>query len=429
MNMFNLYFRTDIANKTVYCEPRDQFLKPTTDAIDWTEKFDVGQEAEIQYLDSYKRNLTFKYKVDSKDAFIKQLSETTQKHPGSLLHTLPPKYDPGNQALGAKDFAYTLSFQDWSIFNNLNPTNIAPEIPRLWKELTPYPEASYEYAPRIMYYEGFKANFLPNNNGQLKTSAWTFGAETFARFKYPLLTATSLNYGTPGGLVNTYYRNTLAQIEDGRQVLAWFKLNIADILNLDLQRPIYLNHPTLQGYYYITTITDYRPAEGLPVKVTLLPALANQNILIDLSNQVDYSSAMRVGPTIGRATGDASRFGNNVLGENLLTPSTVLNNGTGNWAPAGTGSIAIGQGAVANARNQTVLGAYNVVSSTDVMQVGAGTSPADRYRSLTFTQDGNFLVQGGYLYTTDGREIMFASQRSETGQVRRFDKLHLKGNQ
>lgn len=428
MNMFNLYFRTDTTTKTVFCEPRDQFLKPLSQAHDWSQKLDASKDIEIQYLDSYKRNLTFQYKLDSNDAFLKQQAEATQKQPASLSHTLPPKYDPGKQELGAKEFAYTLTFQDWSIFHNLNPTNVAPIIPRLWKELAGPPAATYEFVPRIMCFEGYATKYTFNAAGQLKPSAWRFGQTVSFRTKYPQLSAATLQYGQSTGLVNTYYRHTLAQIEDGRQVVCWFYLNFTDILNMDLQRPIYLDHPTLKGYYYITTVADYRPSQGLPVKLTLLPVLADSTVNIDLSTEADYTTSKQTTPSMGAGTGAANRFNNALLGENRLTPSTVLNNGTGNWAPAGTAAVAIGQGVIANARNQTVLGAYNVVSATDMVQIGGGTSPTDRYRALTFTQDGNFLVQGGYLYTTDGREIVFASQRGPQGQVKRFDKLHLKGN-
>lgn len=427
MNMFNLYFRTNSVDKKVYCEPRDTFLKPLNEAVDWTTKFDVSKAADIQYLDDYKRDLSFKYKLDTKDAFIKQLAETSNLHPGSFSHTLPPRYNPGNQDLGAKNFAYTLTFQDWNIFHTLNPTNAAPEVPRLWKDLTPYPDVNYDFTPRIMYYEGYKTKTLNNKAGQPKPTAWKFGRNPTFRTKYPVLNTNALQFGEAPGLVNNYYKKTIAQIEDGRQVIAFFYLELTDIINMDLQRPIFINHPTLSGYYYITTIADYRPAVGQPVKVTLLPVLTF-GVNIDLLAQADYSSQARLAPTIGQGRGYASQYGNYTLGEIAETPSTVLHNGTGNWAPTGSGAVAIGQGVVANARNQTVLGAYNVVSQTDVIQVGGGTSPTDRYRALTFTQDGNFLVQGGYLYTSDGREIMFASQRSEQGQVKRFDKLHLTGN-
>lgn len=429
MNMFNLYFKTDSINKVVYCEPRDEFLKPLTEAVDWTQKFDVSKPADIEYLDDYKRNLTFKYKLDTKDALLKQLAETSKKEQGSLAHTLPEKFSPGNQELGVKNFAYTLSFQDQEIIYPANPTNAGPEIPRLWKDQTPYPEVSYDFAPRILYYEGVVSKTLPNKGGILAPVSWNFGNSPSLRIKYPSLTAAPLNFGTADGLVNGYYKNTLAQIEDGRQVIAYFKLGLMDILNLDLQKPIFIDHPTLKGYYYITTLADYRPAKGVPVKVTLLPVLVSGGAVIDLNNQVDYTSLARMSPSIGPGIGNAAIYGNVNLGELTDTPSTVLHNGTGNWAPTGTGAIAIGQGVVANARNQTVLGAYNVVSPTDIIQFGGGTSAQDRYRALTFTQDGNFLVQGGYLYTSDGREIMFASQRNEQGQPKRFDKLHLKGNE
>jgi hypothetical protein len=429
MNMFNLYFRTDTVTKKVYCEPRDQFLKPLSEAHDWTAKFDLSREAGIQYIDDYKRDVTFQYKLDTKDAFLKERAETTKKQPGSLAHKLPIKYNPGNQELGTKNFAYTLTFQDWNIFNPFNQSNAAPEIPRLWKDLAPYPDVNYDFAPRVLYYEGYKAKTLPNRLGQPKTSAWLFGRNPSFRLKYPVLSSDVLAYGGVQGLVNNYYKNTIAQIEDGRQVIAYFKLDLTDVLQLNLQRPIYINHPTIRGYYYITTIADYRPALGLPVKVTLLPVLATNPVELDLTSQAEYTSVSQMAPTLGRGIGRASQYGNEHLGSLTDTPSAVLHNGTGNWAPAGTASVALGQGAVATARNQTVLGAYNVVSPDDIIQVGGGTSNTDRYRAFTFTQDGNFLVQGGYLYTTDGREIMFASQRNEQGLVKRFDKLHLKGNQ
>ena len=64
--MFNIYYWTDVKTKTVYFEPRDNFFKPETTAIDWSDKLDMSKGYNIDYVSSYKRNVNFSYKMITK---------------------------------------------------------------------------------------------------------------------------------------------------------------------------------------------------------------------------------------------------------------------------------------------------------------------------------------------------------------------------
>lgn len=429
INLFNLFFKTDTQQKIVYCEPRKDFYFDTEQAVNWSEKLDTGTEIKTQYLDNYNRTLSFQFKSDSKDGYAKQWTSDNEVYPGSLEHELPARFKEGTQKLGNKLFAYTFCLHDLHLHDNTLPNGtrfLGPTIPRLWSKNEDSPAAAYDFTPRILRYEGFVTE---SSGSDFSVWQWNPDGTIHGLFNYPRLTMNEIAYGSASGLVNTYYAEDIALMEDGRIINASFYLSPTDILKLDLRRPVYVDHPSLLGYYYINKVHDYQPLKAEPTKVELIPAEPHTIADIDTDNQVDYSGSSKMEPGLGKGTGKNAALTTSGIYSNNSTPSTVLNNGTGNTATWGTASVAIGQGLHVTGNNQTILGTYNQVDATDVFQVGAGTSAIDRYRGLTYTGDGNFLVQGGYLYTSQGQEILFTSQRNAQGQPTRFDKLHLRGNQ
>ena len=74
--LFNLFWQSDEATKTIIVEPRDTFFNGIYDAegaIDWTAKLDHGEPQINNYIyDSLKRNLCFTYENDSADVFVEE---------------------------------------------------------------------------------------------------------------------------------------------------------------------------------------------------------------------------------------------------------------------------------------------------------------------------------------------------------------------
>ncbi len=420
VNMFNLYIQTDTENKVVTIEPRNTFYKPITKAVDWSSKLDISQAIQTTYLDDYNREIQFVFKEDNNDTIVKKLKEANMLAPGSFSYNLPKRYKEGKQQLGNKTFAYTEMRAD--NYQIPNAQSAATYLPHFWSGDSEPPEPTYSFAPRVLYYAG-----MITGSWAGKPTRWGWYNDGNLLDTYPVATRNApgneLAYNTTSGFIAKYYQNDLAQITEGKVVTAHFKLSLADVRQLDLSVPVYISHPQLAGYYWIQTVHDFIPTRSGTTKVELIPIHIPVSIDFAYNQQVQLRQA-----TPGVGLGIGINAATTALGAIAKQPSVVLQNGSHNVASLNGGSIAFGNGTMALGAQQHVLGNYNVASENDIIQIGAGTSNADRYRALTFTQEGNFLVQGGYLYTTDGREIMFASQRNAQGQPRRYDKLHLSGD-
>ena len=77
--MFNIYYWTDIKTKTIYLEPRNTFFKDTVDALDWSDKLALNKSYEIDYVNSYKRNIKFSYKDLDSDEWLKGWQKTYKR--------------------------------------------------------------------------------------------------------------------------------------------------------------------------------------------------------------------------------------------------------------------------------------------------------------------------------------------------------------
>lgn len=420
VNLFDLYINTDTEERKVLIEPRNGFYRDREHALDWSEKLDLSKEVSIQFLNSYKRNLQFAYKDDSKDQLAKNYKAEYGKQPASLLYQLNDRYPSGTQKMGPKKLAFTI----------MGPANemitaggAAPYIPFLWGGEGSPPEVKYDFAPRILRYEGFQTQPY-----QSKVAKWKWRTNGVVLDKVPAATDRSsvlnLSYNGADGLVNRFYLNDLKNLEEGKIVIVHCYLSVTDMLKIDMRVPVYIDQQHLRGYYYINKIIDHKPNSVESTKVELIRAYPAELVDIDLNLAVDATSNKT---TVDIGAGGGSAGGAPNYQESSI-PSTVLQNGSNNWALHNSGSTAIGVGLQAHGQNQHLQGSYNTISATDRFQVGVGTSDTDRYRGLTFTDDGNFLVQGGYMYTSTGQEILFTSQRTAAGQPARFDKLHIKGN-
>lgn len=421
VNLFDLYISTDTREKKVFIEPRNSFYKDRSATVDWSAKLDLSKEVNVQFLNSYKRNLQFAYKEDGKDQLAKNYKAEQGKYPASLLYQLNDRYPSGTQKMGPKQLAFTIM---GAANEMITAGGSAPFIPYLWSGEGSPPEVNYDFAPRILRYEG-----LVSQPYQGKVAKWKWRTSSGVLNTVPFATSGSsvlnLEYRGTSGLVNNYYLNDLKNLEEGKIVVAHFNLNTTDMIRIDLRAPVYIDQQHLRGYYYINKLVDHKPNEVATTKVELIRAYPPDLVDIDLNLAVEATSNKT---TVGVGAGGGSAPGGGAVDQLSGMPSTVLQNGTNNWALQNSGSTAIGSGLQAHGLNQHLHGSYNTISTTDLYQVGVGTSPTDRYRGLTFTADGNFLVQGGYLYTSSGQEILFASQRTVAGQPARFDKLHIKGN-
>ena len=90
--------------------------------------------------------------------------------------------------------------------------------------------------------------------------------------------------------------------------------------------------------------------------------------------------------------------------------------GGGYTTAAGTRSFAHGYNLTANGENQAVFGKYNVPNTTDIFQIGGGTSDTDRFNAFSITAGGVAKIKsslniGGTTDNTGITNLLFVSGR------------------
>ena len=281
--MFNIYYWTDVKTRTVYFEPRDTFFKAQTDAIDWTNKLDISNKYEVDYVSSYKRNIEFSYRDVDNDEWLKGWQDTNRRKYGKYTHKLPNRFAEGTTKIQLELFSASYAH----IATEASPSiNTAFTTLKYWNEyITNEGEIPDDringYNPRIFFYNYGTQTQLNGDNRQIvfnnTSPSNTIPAAIFETYN---------NTGTPQnlcftngtktddtldkGLFATYYSKMLKNIEEGGRLIAYFNLNGSDIENLDFRKLIYLdNDYNVRGYYLIESVIDYKPVQNGLTKVSL----------------------------------------------------------------------------------------------------------------------------------------------------------------
>ena len=214
---------------------------------------------------NYKRELTYEYKEDNTDNFLKKRNKNKEKVIGSYEISLGDKFASGSQAKTNSYFAYSHFYEDERIAVS-NPVT----IPRLWKEYTFYPDREVDFEPRIFTY-----SYAPQVLDNVTSSAWRW--REFEITALPFLTMNDpnrdLNYGTENGLAATYWRQTTGTIADARILTVSLYLTPKQVSQFNLTQQIYLDHHEIKGCFYVNRIIDYQPNKTQVTKLELIPVV------------------------------------------------------------------------------------------------------------------------------------------------------------
>ena len=300
--MFNIYYWTDIKTKTIYLEPRDTFFKDTTEALDWSNKLDLGNKYEIDYVSSYKRNIKFSYRDLDNDEWLKGWQNTNKRTYAAYNYVLPERFGEGTTEIKLDLFSASYAHRA----TEATPLNERPYTTlKYWNEyLTDgsIPDDKINsYNPRIFFFQyaeqydlssdrrtysldGRTSNFIPygifedyNNTEAPQNLSFTSGTR---------------EDGTANpGLFETYYSNMLKNIEEGGRLIAYFNLSSTDFDNLDFRKLVYINAPEqAKGYYLIESVEDYNPIDNKLTKVSLFKFENLGSVDIDGSQQGNNNS-------------------------------------------------------------------------------------------------------------------------------------------
>jgi hypothetical protein len=391
-NIFNLYFDTNNNDRVIRIEPKTVLLKPLTQGEDLTDKLDVDNRITTDIIQAYNRNLQFQYASDSNDKWQQNYNQEQGSVFGSALYDLGSNFKDGVTNLGTKFFAATVSY-------NVHPWSPSGcPIPVMWNVNAPSPPQSFDFLPRILYYKGYVDVFQSGGvkaswkwlNVILTTmpSCFMIDPDTVAPVDVNLLYNDSTNRN---GLVRTYYNGDVAVISDRRVHKAYFKITGLDFKNLDLFKPIYLEHVNLQGWYYVNQVIDFTPNKN---KTTIYELVKAYDTL-----PFDRPIVTEI-PTIQGGTRQLSAIGGGTLtaGGKQSFESLVGFNGSGNVGIIRGGGTVLGNGNYQTESNQHIFGNYNF-GNDSVWIIGIGEGDDARYNGLQLTPAGVFKVHGGTVRT------------------------------
>lgn len=285
--MFNIYYWTDVKSKTVYFEPRDNFFESKTTAIDWSDKLDLSNGYNIDYVSSYNQNVNFDYKNDDKDKYLEKWNILNKKTFGKYTHKLPNRFSKGNTNISLDFFSATYGHKALEVSNDTGFSTL-----KIWNEFvsegkTPS-EKNQGYEPRIFFHkngtqessDGFSRSIRVNNgtSSSLKSVIPYGSFEIYYNTKI-IPASFNLNFADglaadettiDIGLFNRFYSKMFKNIEEGGRIVAYFDLSSTDIQNLDFRKLIYLDgESNVKGYYLVEKVIDYNPLNSKLTKVSL----------------------------------------------------------------------------------------------------------------------------------------------------------------
>tara|TARA_R110000744_G_scaffold168571_1_gene286282 strand:+ start:10381 stop:13860 length:3480 start_codon:yes stop_codon:yes gene_type:complete len=317
--VFNLYWRSDEENKIIYCEPRDDFFFPRTQAVDWSDKLDFGQKQTSKFIyDALNRDLCFTYEDDGADGFVEERNSLVDQvcSLNSYAMDLGTLYKDKESKIGTNYFSPSYQFRDKTIGNNQGKspliTVIHSEYTLIWNELDSnfFPDKVVDFAPRILLW----TSLIPLNkqDGAITGNEWRWCKDNQALWElkknipsalsfydedelqfgslqvggdtlYPTLPYNNVEanrvqpapilpatYPLCQGLYDVFYERSIENlIQRPRLKKAKFYLEANDIAQLDLRKLVYLRTGTEDTYWIINRITDYKPGQNQLTTVEL----------------------------------------------------------------------------------------------------------------------------------------------------------------
>ncbi len=405
--LFNWYFRTNTATRTVYIETRDDFYKALTTAENWTDKIDDNKQHELYYNSKYYTQLQkFNYSEDSDDKFVDWWNDRVSGDFQNLTHEYPEKFKTGTTSLQLDIIAPTISAGDPFTGGNEPITSF------LWDKEpnTGIPPLRLGYKPRLLYY-----NYSTQQGVDGASKYFYFNDELTPRYTIPYAIsfkrvvnnvtladcANTLDFKdlisfystgavldtsvTADGLYTQYYQKTTREILEGKRLSINLFIDLVDYKNLDLRQPIYFDnrYPDIEGYWKVEKVSNFKPIGTQSTKFELVQAKnfiklpynsLTGNVFTDYT---EGQEGMRLAnQTNGGRVSQNSKT--NILGfNNIVEPKTTV----------------VGDYLESSAPSVTRLGRYNLDVSTDTFQLGVGTTQKP-FSLIRADVDGNILFNG-----------------------------------
>jgi hypothetical protein len=356
LTMFNMLAIVDPTDdRNIILETRDRFYDNGT-RKDWTSKIDLSKEKTLTFLPELtNKRMVFTYKQDN-DPANTTFKQATNEVYGQLEFVFDNEYIKDTTT---KEIIFSPT--------PISSTSIGAYLP-LWNGYDPKNNI------RIL-------NDCGNANCNTY-SIYDYGTTGVTRSTYPLvhhfdnaLTPDfDLNFGTcdyyfyqptvltNNTLFNLYYRRTLNQINKGKMLTAYFKLNELDIYNLKLSDTIQIDN----ALYNINKVIDYDANGNETTKVELITVDDGFSTFKKNKNNNDSTPNTTL---LSASTGTKGIIIDVQRSANIVTSDSAIVVGRGNVVD-GNNVMVVGDNNTVVADNTTVQGNDNVVSGEGVQVVG-----------------------------------------------------------
>lgn len=259
--MYNLYIESDKDNPNILkLTTRDNFVDDGIEK-DWTYKLAKDSDQVLQFLPELSgKKIQLSYKQDSDEA-NKKYFDTTQETFGQIEFTFDNEYIKG---IDRKELIFSPTPLLQTPFNAYVPSFTFAE-----------PKVNI----RVLYDGGLKScsNFNLYDYGTTGQTALT-SYPYAGHWDDPLKPSFDINFGlcdfyyysnfqtTNNNLYNNYWRRTIAQINTGKMLIAYFDLDELDIQTLKLNDKIRIDN----SWWTINKIIDYSVNQKMLTKVELM---------------------------------------------------------------------------------------------------------------------------------------------------------------
>jgi hypothetical protein len=307
---FNLYWRTDNKVKKVYCEPRNEFYKALVDAKDWTSKIDISDFSLIPLASKFARNLSFKYKEDSKDIYLSERNKQSSENWGAYSHDFGVNFKDGTKSISLN--TYTPSYfispdlngygaKEFSVLNY--DFTDAPFTSRLWNESSEeITEFEYDFAPRLLnydysntqelYYETQASDKEPEHSRTTNAPVGLFNKITrYGKTVTPKINLSFATLNSQNGLFKNFYNQTFELINEGFLLKIKANLSKTDISNFKINDVIHFSAPyKIAGYWVLESMSNIKPNQGGLVTLSLIQHKAFGVTIEQSSNNTEFTS-------------------------------------------------------------------------------------------------------------------------------------------
>lgn len=387
--MYNLFVEPDKdnPNKLIY-KHRDDFYDAGA-TKDWTYKLAKDKEQELQFLpDLSAKKLIMTYKQDT-DSYNVNYEKAVNEIYGQVDFTYDNEYVKGDDK---KELIFSPTPMGWNSFGCVVPLIVG---------------SAPKNNIRILIHNGTKTCNQYNiynygaSNGQLDETTYPMVSHFDDHF-YPNFDINfaicDYYYYTPifqitnNNLFNLYWRRTIAQINSGKMLTAYFDLGEDDIQKLKLSDKIRIDN----SWWHINKVVDYNANKQQLTKVELISVDEELN-LPNFRRKTPTPSP--IGGTIGDLNGAYYKVNNVNYSEDAVTIK-----GVGNLVSSGLKGQLVGDNVVMltdGIQDKTVSPVQNF--TTEYAEIGAWDMDTDATLNVTLNIPNTQLISAEVIIINDAQ--------------------------